>query len=73
MVEIRSPYNDSLVALVHRAGPDEIEKAIAAAVSRPSKLPVGCRRGNEVRFSSASALESPSDARSLPGPLPRGR
>ena len=21
--EIRSPYNDSLVALIHRAGPDE--------------------------------------------------
>ena len=30
--EIRSPYNDSLVALIHRAGPDEIEAAIAAAV-----------------------------------------
>jgi glyceraldehyde-3-phosphate dehydrogenase (NADP+) len=30
--EIRNPYNDSLVALIHRAGPDEIEAAIAAAV-----------------------------------------
>ena len=30
--EIRSPFNDSLVALIHRAGPDEIEAAIAAAV-----------------------------------------
>jgi acyl-CoA reductase-like NAD-dependent aldehyde dehydrogenase len=31
-VEIRSPFNDSLVALIHRAGPDEIDAAIAAAV-----------------------------------------
>jgi acyl-CoA reductase-like NAD-dependent aldehyde dehydrogenase len=28
---VRSPYDDSAVALVHRAGPDEIEAAIAAA------------------------------------------
>jgi acyl-CoA reductase-like NAD-dependent aldehyde dehydrogenase len=31
-VEIRSPYNDSLVAVIHRAGPEEIEAAIAAGV-----------------------------------------
>jgi glyceraldehyde-3-phosphate dehydrogenase (NADP+) len=30
--EIRSPYDASLVAVVHRAGPDEIELAIAGAV-----------------------------------------
>jgi acyl-CoA reductase-like NAD-dependent aldehyde dehydrogenase len=29
---VRSPYDDSAVALIHRAGPDEIEAAIAAAV-----------------------------------------
>ena len=30
-IEVRSPYNDALVAVVHRAGPQEIEAAIAAA------------------------------------------
>src|ERR671934_2600958 len=32
-VAIRSPYDDRLVAIVHRAGPDEIGAAIAAAAS----------------------------------------
>src|SRR5215469_3045285 len=31
-VEIRSPYNGSLVAIIHRAGPEEIEAAIASGV-----------------------------------------
>jgi len=31
-IEVRSPYDDSLVAVVHRAGADAIEKAIATAV-----------------------------------------
>lgn len=31
-IEVRSPYDDSLVAIVHRAGPAEIEAAIVAAV-----------------------------------------
>ncbi|HZO34139.1 MAG TPA: aldehyde dehydrogenase family protein [Gaiellaceae bacterium] len=31
-VEIRSPYDDAPVAVVHRAGADEVERAIAAAV-----------------------------------------
>src|SRR3954452_7008831 len=30
--EIRSPYDNQLVALVHRAGPADIERAIANAV-----------------------------------------
>src|SRR5438270_12203236 len=30
--EVRSPYDGSPVALVHRAGPDEVERAIAGAV-----------------------------------------
>jgi glyceraldehyde-3-phosphate dehydrogenase (NADP+) len=30
--EVRSPYDDELVAVIHRAGPAEIESAIAAAV-----------------------------------------
>jgi glyceraldehyde-3-phosphate dehydrogenase (NADP+) len=31
-VEVRSPYDGALVAVVHRAGPDEVERAIAGAV-----------------------------------------
>jgi acyl-CoA reductase-like NAD-dependent aldehyde dehydrogenase len=30
--EVRSPYDDALVAVIHRAGPTEIEAAIAGAV-----------------------------------------
>ncbi len=30
--EVRSPYDGELVAMIHRAGPDEVEAAIAAAV-----------------------------------------
>jgi acyl-CoA reductase-like NAD-dependent aldehyde dehydrogenase len=30
-IEVRSPYDDALVAIVHRAGPDGIEQAIATA------------------------------------------
>ncbi len=30
-IEIRSPYDESLVAVVHRAGPKEIERALATA------------------------------------------
>src|SRR5215471_11670601 len=30
--EVRSPYDDALVAVIHRAGPREIEAAIAGAV-----------------------------------------
>jgi acyl-CoA reductase-like NAD-dependent aldehyde dehydrogenase len=32
-VEVRSPFNDELLAIVHRAGPREIEAAIAKATS----------------------------------------
>jgi acyl-CoA reductase-like NAD-dependent aldehyde dehydrogenase len=42
-VEVRSPYNDELVAVIHRAGPNEIETAIAKATSAfevTRKLPV---------------------------------
>jgi len=31
--EVRNPYDDSPVALVHRAGPEEVEQAIAGAVA----------------------------------------
>jgi acyl-CoA reductase-like NAD-dependent aldehyde dehydrogenase len=32
VVEVRSPYDGALVAVVHRAGPQELEAAVAAAV-----------------------------------------
>ena len=32
-IEVRSPYDESLVAIVHRAGSEQIEQAIAAATS----------------------------------------
>jgi len=32
-IEVRNPYDDALVAVVHRAGPDAIEQAIATAVT----------------------------------------
>ncbi|HEY4689913.1 MAG TPA: aldehyde dehydrogenase family protein [Anaerolineae bacterium] len=32
-IEVRSPYDESLVAIVHRAGPQQIEAAIATAVT----------------------------------------
>lgn len=41
-MEVRSPYDDSLLAIVHRAGPKEIEAAIAqstAAFQGTRKLP----------------------------------
>jgi acyl-CoA reductase-like NAD-dependent aldehyde dehydrogenase len=31
-IEVRSPYDESLVAVVHRAGPEEVERSIATAV-----------------------------------------
>lgn len=31
-IEVHSPYDDARVAIVHRAGPDEIENAISSAV-----------------------------------------
>jgi glyceraldehyde-3-phosphate dehydrogenase (NADP+) len=42
-VEVRSPFNDGLVAVIHRAGPNEIETAISKAISSfevTRKLPV---------------------------------
>jgi glyceraldehyde-3-phosphate dehydrogenase (NADP+) len=31
-IEVRSPYDDTLVGIVHRAGPEHVERAIAASV-----------------------------------------
>ena len=47
--EVRSPFDDALVAVIHRAGPSEIEAAIAGAVrafQTTRKLPaLEARRG----------------------------
>ena len=42
-IDVRSPYDDSLVAIVHRAGPKEIEESIAKATEAfetTRKMPV---------------------------------
>jgi glyceraldehyde-3-phosphate dehydrogenase (NADP+) len=31
-IEVRSPYNDALIAVIHRAGPNELEESMSAAV-----------------------------------------
>ena len=60
-VEIRSPYDGALVALVHRAGPAEVERAIAGAVGAfetTRKLPAWRR---------SEVLQAVSDAITRPG------
>lgn len=57
-VEVRSPFDDALVALVHRAGPQEIEAAIAkatAAFQVTRKLPVWKRADILEKISSGIA------------------
>jgi glyceraldehyde-3-phosphate dehydrogenase (NADP+) len=60
--EVRSPYDDALVAVVHRAGPAEIEAAIAGAVRAfeiTRKLPAWRRA--EVLARIADAIEAAKD------------
>jgi glyceraldehyde-3-phosphate dehydrogenase (NADP+) len=60
--EVRSPYNDDLVAVIHRAGPDEIEAAIAGAVRAfevTRKLPAWRRA--EILLRIADAVEAAKD------------
>jgi acyl-CoA reductase-like NAD-dependent aldehyde dehydrogenase len=57
-VEVRSPFDDSLVAVVHRAGPSEIETAIAkatAAFQVTRKMPVWKRADALEKISAAIA------------------
>lgn len=58
-VEVRSPYDSSLVAVVHRAGAAEVEEAIAGAVEafeETRKLP-SWRRAEILERISAALLE----------------
>ena len=67
-VEIRSPYNDDLVALVHRAGPDEIEMAITAAETAfqtTRRLPAWKRSEVLERISAGIAERREEFARSI--------
>src|SRR5919205_3221705 len=60
--EVRSPYDDALVAVVHRAGPREIENAIAGAVrafETTRKLPSWKR--SEILAGIADRIEAAKD------------
>jgi glyceraldehyde-3-phosphate dehydrogenase (NADP+) len=71
-IEVRSPYDDALVAVAHNAGPDLVEKAIQTAhdaFQTTRKLPAWQRtevlekisegiKANHERFSRAIALEA---------------
>ena len=67
-IEVHSPYNDALVAVVHRAGPKEIEQAIAGAskafeVTR--KLPSWKRAETLMKVSQGIAARREELARTL--------
>lgn len=67
-VEVRSPYDDSLVAVIHRAGPDEIEDAIVAAVKAfqvTRKLPSWQRAEMLEKISSGIARRREEFARTI--------
>ncbi|HEY2218810.1 MAG TPA: aldehyde dehydrogenase family protein [Gaiellaceae bacterium] len=60
--EVRSPYDDALVAVIHRAGPREIEAAIAGAVrafETTRKLPSW--RRSEILVGIADRIEAAKD------------
>jgi acyl-CoA reductase-like NAD-dependent aldehyde dehydrogenase len=60
--EVRSPYDDTLVAVIHRAGPSEIEAAIAGAVrafETTRKLPSW--RRSEILAGIADRIEAAKD------------
>jgi glyceraldehyde-3-phosphate dehydrogenase (NADP+) len=60
--EVRSPYDDALVAVIHRAGPQQIEAAIAGAVrafETTRKLPSWKR--SEILAGIADRIEAAKD------------
>ena len=68
IMEVRSPYDGTLVALVHRAGPEEMEQAIAAAVKAfqvTRKLPVWKRAEVLEKISAGIAARREEFARTL--------
>ncbi|MGH2581897.1 MAG: aldehyde dehydrogenase family protein, partial [Anaerolineales bacterium] len=67
-IEIHSPYDDSLVAIVHRAGPVEIEKAIETATrafKTTRKLPSWKRADVLTKISQAIASRREDLARTI--------
>ncbi len=65
---VRSPYDGALVALVHRAGPEDIENAIAAAVKAfqvTRKLPAWKRAEVLEKISAGIAARSDEFARTI--------
>ncbi len=67
-IDVRSPYDNSLVAVIHRAGPEEIEKAIGLAVEAfqtMRKLPVWKRSEALEKISAAIAEQREDFARTM--------
>lgn len=67
-IEVHSPYDDALVAIVHRAGPNEIEQAIAsatAAFEETRKLPSWKRADVLLKVSQAIASRKEEFARTI--------
>jgi acyl-CoA reductase-like NAD-dependent aldehyde dehydrogenase len=68
VMAVRSPYDGALVGLVHRAGPAEIERAIAATVAAfqvTRKLPVWRRAEALERISAGIAARREELARTI--------
>ena len=68
VIEVRSPYDAALVALVHRARPDDIEAAIAAAVAAfqaTRKLPTWKRADVLEKISAGIAARREELARTI--------
>ena len=67
-VEVRSPFNGELVAVVHRAGPNEIESAISKATSAfevTRKLPVWKRADALEKISAGIAVKREEFAQTI--------
>ena len=67
-IEVRSPYDESLVAIVHRAGAKHIEQAIAAATSAfqvTRKLPSWKRADMLEKISAGIAVRREDFARTI--------
>lgn len=67
-VEVRSPFNDELVAVVHRAGPNEIETALSKATSAfqvTRKLPVWKRAEALEKISAEIAIRREDFAQTI--------
>src|SRR5712692_3623376 len=67
-IEIRSPYDQALVATVHRAGPAEIERAIAASTAAfqvTRKLPAWKRSDALEKVSAGIAARREELARTI--------